>query len=241
MKKKLCTLLIGTLLSMSLSTSVFANTDTNTIDLSAETTSKLQENLEFTEKLKTEFPHLSSIIENADAKAITHTNPYSSSFNSIEDDLVTPIHEETKKISDNEELSIVVLSDGSYIAKHWIGSYKISGSSSSGSGYQTMQNASMVVKYSLSVELINVGPFGYTLMNGSYDQFDYVGRAATSYNNHIDPASTILKETASYPAHAFYYVPMAVIAGDKAYFETVSLELVVGSDTFKVYLNGYRI
>lgn len=234
MKKKIISLVLSVTMSLGVYSTCLAN-DVSNESTNVENDSQYTLDLAYDAKaeLKELFPNLKSIIEAADLNASTSYKAQS------EDVEKTPIYSETKNASADEEVTITIYSDGSYASRAIHGSYQIKGNSSSGSGYQNMTNATVAVVQSLGLYQMTISPISYTLVNGGYDEFTNVGWAAMANNQYIKADDVKMKENSSGPARSGYYGTNLNVATGQDLQMTVYL--YVGSDTFKVYLNGYKI
>lgn len=140
-------------------------------------------------------------------------------------------YSETRTISDNEEITYLEYSNGTYGLL--FNSYqKIT--SSSNSGYAAVREANFWVTYSLSSDVSYVNNFQYQLVSGNYDSIISTGY---TYAPTLSPmlCSHSLTETATAPAYAEYlcYFPSTVSSpnGETNTIINVYLRIQVGNDS----------
>lgn len=148
-----------------------------------------------------------------------------------------------KEIDHSTLYRLSLYNDGTYAATR-IANYSLSGgTSSSGTGYSSLTGATLTfaeVRGPNDSTTVVVSPVSYTFVNGGYDYISDVGSFCVATEVKPDAsgighaqnytgsrASFISHESASGPAVAFYYI--------ENYY---TLELMVGSDQFRVRWNG---
>lgn len=182
------------------------------------------------DKLKEAFPELAIYIDNAN-KAVVMS----------ESSETKVVHRQSKEIDEDETVGIAILSDGSYKAyilgdgNKWIG-----GNSSSGTGYVSMKNRTLVAWQSIGLYQMTIYPVSYTLVNGGYDYFTETGVAATPRNQYLPVSAVQMRESASSPAFTTYIGENV----NKLYQSQVisfTVNITVGGDEVYVYVDGYRV
>lgn len=211
----------------------------NTNEVSAAEFGDIHQLNELRTELKDIFPEHADYIDRAEQQSnyLHKNNVMSRQIANQEEPEV--IFSETRTTEDSTEYSLVLYDDGSYATTRFLVDNVVwgGGSTSSGSGYTNYNNRTLTVYTSLGRHPMIISGISYSISASGYDSFINYGSGTIA----TAPVHKVTKKTenSSGPAYVYYSGTNYTTLNNDDYRMEVKLE--VGSNTTRVFLNGFRI
>ncbi len=190
------------------------------------------------DKLVEAFPHLQDDILNA--TTIKNT----AKCRSAQQDNPQIVYREGKWIDEEEYVAIAFDEDGAYSAynlligegkKTWLG-----GTTSSGTSYRNVYNATLRVSNSYYLHTITISPISYSIVSNGYDSFINTGIATSPIESHVTANPVRMKESSTNYAYACYNMKNVLIM-EQSTQHGFPIEIRIRNNNVNVYLFGEQI